>query len=178
MKHSANALIPVLSAVLFGIVSVQAAASQVTTGSPKLMVTDLKVVPTRGNLKISAAYAKITNNGTSVRTLTSVTSAIAGKIELHTTLRDGNIMRMRRLDKGIAAKPGETVELKRGGLHIMLMKLKQPIRSGDPVTLTFVFDNGTRITQTARAAVIPATTRGSTSVQPRGSDAGQPRGSH
>ena len=39
---------------------------------------------------------------------------------------DGNVMRMRELEKGLEIPPGATVELKPGGFHIMFMGLKAP----------------------------------------------------
>jgi len=51
---------------------------------------------------------------------------------------DGDVMRMREVD-GIDVPPGQRVELKPGGMHIMFMGLKAPLKAGDsfPATLTF-----------------------------------------
>jgi copper(I)-binding protein len=48
---------------------------------------------------------------------------------------------------------GQTVELKPGGLHVMLMDLKAPVKAGDAVPLTLVFEgaNGQRHTQEVKA---------------------------
>ena len=48
---------------------------------------------------------------------------------------DGNIMRMRELEKGIEIPPGATVELKPGGFHIMFMGLKAPFAKDTKVPL-------------------------------------------
>jgi copper(I)-binding protein len=41
---------------------------------------------------------------------------------------------------GIELPAGKTVELKPGGLHVMLMDLKQPLAAGDSVALTLVVE--------------------------------------
>ncbi len=52
---------------------------------------------------------------------------------------DGMVMKMRQLDM-LAVKAGETVKLAPGGLHIMLIRLKEPLREGMSVPLTLVFE--------------------------------------
>jgi copper(I)-binding protein len=51
-----------------------------------------------------------------------------------------NVMRMRELENGLAIKPGETVELKPGGQHLMFFDLKQPLKEGQSVKGTLVFE--------------------------------------
>jgi copper(I)-binding protein len=53
---------------------------------------------------------------------------------------DGNVMRMRELDKGLEIPPGATVTLKPGGLHIMFMELKAPFAKDTKVPVTLVFE--------------------------------------
>lgn len=87
--------------------------------------------------KVGAAYLRITNDKEPDR-LIAVSTPIAGKAELHSVTDDNGVMKMRPVD-GIALKSGETVELKPGGLHIMLMDIKGDPKPGDtfPLTLTF-----------------------------------------
>jgi periplasmic copper chaperone A len=49
-------------------------------------------------------------------------------------------MKMRELPKGLEIKPGETVELKPGGYHLMLMDLKEQTEDGGKVEGTLVFE--------------------------------------
>jgi copper(I)-binding protein len=46
---------------------------------------------------------------------------------------------MRMVEGGIPIPAGKTVKLEPGGYHLMLKKLKEPLKEGDsvPVTLTF-----------------------------------------
>lgn len=84
------------------------------------------------------AFLKIENTGAADRLL-SVRSEAAASTELHTMTMEGNIMRMREVDS-IELPPGKTVELKPGGLHIMLMGLKAPLKAGEQVPLTLRFE--------------------------------------
>ena len=67
-------------------------------------------------------------------------SPASGKVEIHEMKMDGNVMRMRELDKGLEIAPGATVELTPGGLHIMFMGLKAPFAKDAKVPLTLVFE--------------------------------------
>jgi len=64
-------------------------------------------------------------------------SPVSSSLELHMMKMEGSVMVMRPLPE-IALPKGKTVNLKPGGLHIMFIDLKQPIKEGDkvPVTLT------------------------------------------
>lgn len=67
------------------------------------------------------------------------TAAMAGGFQVHqVTERDG-VMTTRPLSSGLEIKPGETVTLKPGGLHIMFTGLKMRPKQGErfKVTLTF-----------------------------------------
>ncbi len=53
---------------------------------------------------------------------------------------DGDVMRMRKLEQGIALPAGKTVELKPGGLHVMFIGLKAPLKEGDRFPLKLRFE--------------------------------------
>ena len=85
-------------------------------------------------------FLTITNKGTTPDRLVAVRSTASDKAEIHEMKMDGNVMRMRELDKGLEIAPGSTVELKPGGYHIMLMGLKAPLAKGTKVPVTLVFE--------------------------------------
>ncbi len=61
--------------------------------------------------------------------------------ELHTHTMEGGMMKMRQVkDIEIKAK-GETA-LKPGGLHIMMIDLKQPLKEGENVAMSVTFEDG------------------------------------
>jgi len=51
------------------------------------------------------------------------------------------MMRMRRLER-IEIPAGETLSLEPGGLHLMLIGLKEDLQPGGQVDLTLTFDDG------------------------------------
>ncbi len=85
-------------------------------------------------------YLKITNTGTTPDRLIAAKSPTADKVEVHEMKMEGNVMRMRELDKGLEIPPGATVELKPGGFHIMFMGLKAPFAKDAKVPATLVFE--------------------------------------
>lgn len=85
-----------------------------------------------------AGFLTIRNAGGADRLLSASTPA-AGRTELHTMLRDGNIMRMRQVE-AIAVPANGAVSLAPGGLHIMLIGLTRPLVVGESVPLTLVFE--------------------------------------
>jgi copper(I)-binding protein len=96
--------------------------------------------PTPEGTTISAGYVKITNTGDKPDTLLGASTPAANSAELHeSAMTADGVMTMRQLENGLEIKPGETVELKPAGAHIMILGVKQPLKEGQtiPVTLTF-----------------------------------------
>jgi len=67
--------------------------------------------------------------------LVGVSSPVAGVAEVHEMKMEGDIMKMRALP-ALDLPAGQTVQLKPGGYHLMLMDLKQPLSKGSTVPLT------------------------------------------
>jgi copper(I)-binding protein len=76
--------------------------------------------------------------------LTGGSSPVAAVVEIHEMKMDGNVMRMRALESGLALPAGRAVDLKPGGYHVMIMGLKQALPEGStlPLTLTFTDAQG------------------------------------
>lgn len=85
-------------------------------------------------------FMTITNKGTAPDRLISVKSPAAGMVQVHEMKMEGNVMRMRELDGGLAIPPGATVALAPGGFHLMMMGLKAPLKQGERVPVTLVFE--------------------------------------
>ncbi len=75
------------------------------------------------------------------RALVAAESTAAGVVELHTHVNEDGVMKMRKIDK-IDIPAGETVTLKPGGLHVMLIGLKENLAPGQEVHMNLIFDNG------------------------------------
>ena len=90
-----------------------------------------------------AAYLEIVNSGNRDDRLTGAVSAVAARIEIHAHVEKNGVMRMTKLD-GLDVPAGKTVTLKPGGLHIMLFRLRKPLRKGDRFDLELHFGSGAR----------------------------------
>ena len=86
---------------------------------------------------VSAAYMHI-KSATALK-LVKAESSFAGIVEIHDMKMNSGVMQMKALDS-LDIPVGKTVELKPGGTHVMLMKVKEPIRKGDKVPLTLTFE--------------------------------------
>lgn len=117
-----------------------AAAGADTTKAGDLVVSSPWTRATPGGAKIGGGYLKITNSGKTADRLVGISSNIAGHVEIHEMSMDNGVMKMRPLASGLEIKPGETVELKPGGFHVMFMDLKQPLKEGDTVKATLTFE--------------------------------------
>jgi hypothetical protein len=82
------------------------------------------------------------NTGDSDDRLVAASSPVAERVELHTMTMDGDVMRMRELEDGIALPAGEMVELAPGGLHVMFIGLSGPFVAGEEVQVTLTFEGG------------------------------------
>ncbi len=90
--------------------------------------------------KAGGGFLVITNKGTAPDRLVSARSNVSEKVEIHEMKMDGNVMRMRELEKGVEIPPGASVTLKPGGYHIMFMELKSPFVTEQKIPVTLVFE--------------------------------------
>ena len=97
---------------------------------------------------MTGAFAEFTNNTDHVITILGGSTEIAKMVETHEVVMVDGAMKMQAKEGGIEIQPGETLTLEPGGLHIMLMGLKQPVLEGDEVSLTIDFDGTEDITVT------------------------------
>jgi copper(I)-binding protein len=106
--------------------------------------------------KAGGGFVTITNKGTTPDRLIAARSAVSDKVEIHEMKIDGNVMRMRELDKGLEIPPGATVTLKPGGYHIMFMELKSPFTKDQRVPITLVFEKAGSINVDLAVAALGA----------------------
>ena len=79
--------------------------------------------------------------------LVEVRSPAAGVVQIHEMAMTGDVMKMHEVS-GIELPAGKPVELKPGGFHVMMMELKKPIKPGERVPLTLVFEGRDKKRQT------------------------------
>jgi copper(I)-binding protein len=102
-------------------------------------------------------FLSVKNTGTTPDRLVSVSSPAAGSVQVHEMKMEGSVMRMRELTGGLEIAPGATVTLAPGGLHLMMMGLKAPLKQGERVPLTLVFEKAGRIDVELAVVAIGAT---------------------
>jgi periplasmic copper chaperone A len=94
---------------------------------------------------VAGGYMKITNKGSAPDRLVGGSAAVAGRFEVHSMVMEQGVAKMRPVEGGLEIKPGETVELKPGSLHVMLMGLKQPLEKGQKVKGTLEFEKAGKV---------------------------------
>ena len=95
--------------------------------------------------KAGAAYLTLVNTGQEMDRLLTAESPAAGKVELHTVLMEGGVMKMRQVN-AIEVHPGAPTVLRPGGLHVMMMGLHAPLKEGEMLTVTLTFEEAGKIT--------------------------------
>jgi hypothetical protein len=88
---------------------------------------------------VGAGYLTIINSGKEPDRLIGGSAVPAARFEVHTTVLEHGVAKMRPVTS-IEIKPGETIELRPGGMHVMFMGLKQPLKQGQRVRGTLVFE--------------------------------------
>jgi len=90
---------------------------------------------------VRAGYMTIHNPQTRTVRIVSLRSASFASIEIHQTLMQDGMMRMEQIEN-LTIGAGETVQLKPGGIHLMLMQPAQPTRPGEVHRITIEFEDG------------------------------------
>lgn len=98
----------------------------------------------------SGAFMKITAKEGAQ--LVGADSTAAEVVEVHEMRLEGNVMRMRAAPV-IELPAGQTVELKPGGYHVMLMDLKAPLKAGSQLPLTLTFKDAKGVESKVRLQV-------------------------
>ena len=89
----------------------------------------------------TGAFMEVTSK--SGATLVGAASPVAGLTEIHEMKMDGGVMKMRAVPR-LDLPAGKPVILGPGGYHVMLINLKQTIKTGDSVPLTLQFEGKDR----------------------------------
>jgi copper(I)-binding protein len=94
---------------------------------------------------VAGGYMVITNKGSTPDRLTGGSVSVANRFEIHRMAMEGGVMTMRPVEGGLEIKPGESVELKPGSFHVMLMGLKQPLEKGQRIKGTLEFEKAGKV---------------------------------
>lgn len=93
------------------------------------------------NVPNSAAFFVIKNNSDKDIAITSANSDIAKKNELHTHIKENQMLKMMKIEK-LVVPAKSSLELKSGGDHVMLIGLKKELKAGDEISLELSFSDG------------------------------------
>ena len=96
----------------------------------------------------SAVFMQLKNTSNQEGRIVNATSNVSSVVELHTHVNDNGVMRMRRVNE-IKIPANSTVELRPGGLHIMLINLYEGLNEGDSVRLEIEFADNSKLVVTA-----------------------------
>jgi periplasmic copper chaperone A len=105
---------------------------------------------TAAGAKAAGIFVTITDKGGPDR-LVGASTPVAAMAEVHETINDNGVMRMRPIP-ALPLQPGQAVVLKPGGYHIMLMGMKQQLKDGETFPLTLNFEKAGAITTTVHVA--------------------------
>ena len=114
-----------------------AMALAAVAASAQTTVKDAWVRGTVAPQKATGAFMRITS--AQGGKLVGVQSPVASVAEVHEMTMQGDVMTMRAIES-LELPAGKAVELKPGGHHLMLMGLKQPLKSGESVPVTLVVE--------------------------------------
>jgi copper(I)-binding protein len=134
-----------------------AAGGAVTAGG--LVIAEPWARATPGGAKVGGGYLRITNAGREPDRLVGGSIEVAGRFEIHEMSVADGVMRMRPVG-GIEIGPGASVDLKPGGLHAMFLDLKAPLREGQTVRGTLVFERAGTVPIAYRVRGIGASSAG------------------
>lgn len=95
----------------------------------------------------TAAYMTIINSGEAPVELTHASSPIAGSVTLHNTMEHDGMLHMMSVDSAVIPAKSKLL-LQSGGMHLMLMDLKELPQAGDQVELILHFADGNAATFT------------------------------
>ncbi|HTI87286.1 MAG TPA: copper chaperone PCu(A)C [Alphaproteobacteria bacterium] len=113
-------------------------AAPVSAQPGTIAVENAWAPPTPGASKTAAVYFTVINRGGTPARIVGAATPAAEHADMHTTIRDGDIMRMRRV-VSVEIPAGGKAVFAPNGFHVMLTGLKAPLKMGDKLQVTLKF---------------------------------------
>lgn len=123
--------------------SAPAAPAAVRVGSLSIVQPWSRATP--AGARVAGGYLTVTNGGSAPDRLIGGSAAFAERVEIHEMATVNGVMTMRALGNGLTIAPGQTVELKPGGLHVMFMGLRSPLVQGQSVRVALEFEKAGKV---------------------------------
>ena len=105
-----------------------------SAGGPPLVASDIDLRAPLPGTRMGAGYLTLTNNTADPITITKVTSPQYDAVQMHESVVENGIAKMRPLDS-VTVPPHGSVRFEPGARHLMLMR---PTGSQDGTTLHFL----------------------------------------
>ena len=102
----------------------------------EVQISHAWIKPSRSHSNVSSAYMVMKSDEDV--TLTTVTSDVAGSVEIHSMLMQGGVMKMRMLNS-LALPKSKEIVLAPSGIHLMFFDVKRPLKLGEKVSLNLYF---------------------------------------
>lgn len=135
-------LVTIVGIVIAYFIAANAMATDYKAGSLAISGPWSRATPK--GAQVGVGYMAIKNNGTTPDRLIGGSVDVADHFELHVTTIENGIARMRELSD-IEIKPGQVIEFKPGGSHVMFVNLKHPLSKGEHINGTLVFEHAGKV---------------------------------
>lgn len=139
---------PRCSFIAATVMSVALAAAPAAAQTGAVTAADAWVREAPAGRPTTGVFVTVKNAGNAARSIVSGEASVGDTLELHEMVRENGMMRMSPV-KAIAVPAGGQVELKPGGLHLMLFGLKKALVPGDTVQVELTLDDGSRVKMAA-----------------------------
>jgi len=115
-----------------------------TSGQNAIVVERPWARATPAGARTGVVYVTLINNGSSNDSLLSAATPVADQVQFHSASQENGVSRMREM-RTVEVAPGARVAFSPGGLHIMVVGLKQPLKEGQTFPLTLNFEKAGKI---------------------------------
>ncbi|WP_283445663.1 copper chaperone PCu(A)C [Noviherbaspirillum suwonense] len=132
LNHAARAIFVAALALGLSFSLVAKGAS----ATPPVRISDAWARATVPGQPVGAAY--LTLSAASPVTLLQIETDAAKQVQIHDMRTVDGVMQMRE-QRNLEVAPDRPVVLAPGGMHLMLLDLKKPLKAGETVRLTFTF---------------------------------------
>lgn len=133
-----------ISIALAGLLVIILSGCSAAAAGPQIVYHDAWGRPSPKMAGTGAVYVVVENKGSQADRLVGMTSPAAATVELHESFMDGDVMKMRPVPT-LEVPAGGTVELKPGGIHIMLIELTEPLTPNSHISAILKFEKSGEI---------------------------------
>lgn len=141
----ARVVLPAVAAILITAVAVISFARGAEAGLDDILIVEAWARATPPGATVAAAYVTLANRTGADDCLLSASMPTAEKVEVHESIEEDGVAKMRPLEIVTVPAAG-TLEMQPGGTHMMLTGLSEPLKEGDILPLTLVFENAGELT--------------------------------